>query len=382
LSRRTGRQRILFASFSPASPVINCRIRKAGGCGMQSYRVTKFGEPLEVVREANPSPQGSEVLLRVAGCGVCHSDIHLWDGYFDLGNGKKMPFGGEKTLPLTLGHEVAGEVVALGPGAKGVALGDRRLIFPWIGCGECSYCMGGNEHLCGKPRALGVQKHGGYADHILVPHPRYLLDYQGIAMELACTYACSGLTAYSALSKAGKLTDADPLLIVGAGGVGMAGIRLAKAVTGVAPIVADIDDKKLEAAKAAGAREVINSSAPDAAKRLFTMTGGGVAAAVDFVGAETSFNFAVGALRKGGRGIVVGLFGGAFTMPIPMFVFRAISITGSYVGSLSEMRDLLALAKAGHVQPIPLTKRPLAEAGATLADLKAGKIVGRVVLMP
>jgi D-arabinose 1-dehydrogenase-like Zn-dependent alcohol dehydrogenase len=349
---------------------------------MHSFRVTKFGQPLEATNEANPVPQGSEVLLKVTSCGVCHSDVHLWDGYFDLGNGKKMPFGGENALPLTLGHEIAGEVVAFGPEASGVKIGDRRVIFPWIGCGTCSYCQSGNEQLCGKPRALGVQKHGGYADHVLVPHARYLFDYAGVPSELACTYACSGLTAYGALRKAGKLGDSDPLLIVGAGGVGMAGIRLAKAVTGVAPIVADIDDKKLEAAKAAGAREVINSSAPDAGKHLFAMTGGGVAAAVDFVGAESSLTFAVNALRKGGKAVVVGLFGGGFAMPVPMFVFRAISITGSYVGNLTEMRELLALVKAGHVPPIPLTTRPLGEAGAALADLKAGKIVGRVVLQP
>ena len=349
---------------------------------MQSFRVTKFGQPLEAIKEANPTPQGSEILLKVTGCGVCHSDVHLWDGYFDLGNGRKMPFGGENSLPLTLGHEIAGAVVAFGPDAAGVKVGDRRVVFPWIGCGACSYCQSGNEQLCGKPRALGVQKHGGYADHVLVPHPRYLFDHEGLPTELACTYACSGLTAYGALRKAGKLGDGDPLLIVGAGGVGMAGIRLAKAVTGVAPIVADIDDKKLEAAKAAGARETINSAAPDAGKRLFAMTGGGVAAAVDFVGAESSLNFAVGALRKGGKAVVVGLFGGGFAMPVPMFVFRAISITGSYVGSLAEMRELLALVKAGHVPPIPLTTRPLAEAGNALADLKAGKVVGRVVLQP
>ncbi|HYM31913.1 MAG TPA: alcohol dehydrogenase [Candidatus Cybelea sp.] len=349
---------------------------------MQSYRVIKFGQPLEAVQEPAPAPKGSEVVLKVTGCGVCHSDVHLWDGYFDLGGGKKMPFGGEGTLPLTLGHEVAGEVTALGPEASGVKIGDRRVIFPWIGCGACSYCKSGNEHLCGKPRALGVQRHGGYADTIVVPHARYLLDYGNISTELACTFACSGLTAYSALKKCGQLSAGDPLLIIGAGGVGMAGIRLAKAVTGAAPIVADIDDRKLEAAKQAGAAETINSSAADAGKRLFAMTGGGVAAAIDFVGAEASTNFGNGALRKGGKLVIVGLFGGAFSMPIPMFPFRAITIQGSYVGSLAEMHELLALAKAGAVQPIPLATRPLSQAGATLADLKAGRIVGRVVLKP
>ena len=198
---------------------------------MQSYRITRFGQPLEAANEPDPSPKGSEVLLRVTGCGVCHSDLHLWEGFFDLGGGKKLPVGsGEGALPLTLGHEIAGEVIALGPEASGVALGDKRVVFPWIGCGACAYCQRGEEHLCGKSRALGVARPGGYSDRILVPHARYLLDYTGMPTELACTFACSGLTAYSALKKIGRLSESEPLLIVGAGGVGLAGVRLAKAV--------------------------------------------------------------------------------------------------------------------------------------------------------
>lgn len=350
---------------------------------MQSYRITRFGQPLEAQNEPDPQPKGSEVLLRVTSCGVCHSDVHLWEGFFDLGGGRKLPVGaGEGALPLTLGHEVAGEVIALGPEAQGVAIGDKRVVFPWIGCGACAYCQRGEEHLCSKSRALGVIRPGGYSDRILVPHARYLLDYSGLPTELACTFACSGLTAYSALKKIGRLSEGEPLLIVGAGGVGLAGVRLAKAVCGVAPFVADIDDSKLAAATAAGAAGVINSSAPDAGKALFKMTGGGALGAVDFVGAESSVNFGHMALRKGGRLVVVGLFGGTFTLPVPMFPLRAMTIGGSYVGSLAEMHELLALAKKGLVAPIPVKKRPLAEAGDTLGDLKAGKIVGRVVLTP
>jgi len=348
---------------------------------MLSYRVTKFGQPLEAATAADPVPKGTEVLLKVTGCGVCHSDLHLWDGYFDLGGGKKLPVGGEDRLPMTMGHEPAGEVVALGPDAKGVKLGDRRVMFPWIGCGTCAFCKAGDEQLCNKPQALGITRPGGYADRIMVPHSRYLLDYEGVPTDLACTLACSGLTAFGALKKIGKLGDGQPLLIVGAGGVGMAGVRLAKLVTGVAPIVADIDDKKLSAASQAGASETINTTAPDAVKRLLGMTGG-VVAAIDFVGSESSFQFGQASLRKGGKLVVVGLFGGSFTMPIPMLPFRNITLTGSYVGSLSEMQELMAHAKAGHVQPIPLTRRPLADVNQVLQELKAGKIVGRVVLTP
>lgn len=349
---------------------------------MLAYRITQFGAPLSAMQEANPKPKGSEVLLKVTGCGVCHSDVHIWDGYFDMGGGRKVPAISNDTLPVAMGHEVAGEVIELGPDAKGVKIGDRRVVYPWIGCGQCAICNRGEEHLCNKPRAIGVNRDGGFADHVLVPDAKYLVDYSGLDHDLACTFACSGLTAFSAIKKIGKIGAGGSLLIIGAGGLGLVGIKLAKAVTGVAPIVADIDDKKLEAAKAAGAAEVINSSAPDAAKRLIAMTGGGVTGAVDFVGAESSVKFGTGVLGKAGKLVIVGLFGGSITLPVPMFPFRSWSIQGSMTGSLAELEELIDLGRKGIVQSPPLATRPLAEAQKTVEELKAGKIVGRIVLHP
>lgn len=350
---------------------------------MRSFQVQTFGKPLCEAVTPTPVPQCTEVVVKITACGVCHSDVHLWDGYFDLGGGKKLAFGGGRAdvLPLTLGHEPAGEVVAVGPDAKGVKVGDRGIVYPWIGCGECSICKSGDEHLCNKPAALGIQKAGGYADHMLVPHPRYIVDFKPLPDTLACTYACSGVTAYSALLKAGKLGDKDPLLIVGAGGVGLNGVRLAKAVTGVAPYVADIDPRKKDAALAAGAREFIDASQADAGRNFVKATGG-AAVAIDYVGGEASAQLGFGAIRKGGKLVVVGLFGGTFTTPVPMFVMRAVTIQGSYVGSLAEFRALRDLVVSGALPPMPIATRPLAEAGRTIEDLKAGKIVGRVVLQP
>lgn len=349
---------------------------------MLAYRITQFGAPLAEMKEANPAPKGTEVLLKMTGCGVCHSDVHIWEGHFDMGGGRKVPAVSNDTLPLAMGHEVAGEVVALGPEATGVKVGDRRVVYPWIGCGQCATCKAGDEHLCNKPRAVGVNIDGGFADHVLVPHARYLLDYSGVEHDLACTFACSGLTAFSALKKIGRLGEGQPLLIIGAGGVGLAGVKLAKAVTGTAPIVADIDDKKLELAKQAGASDVINSTAADAVKRLVAQTGGGVAGAVDFVGAESSTKFGTSVLRKGGKLVIVGLFGGTFSVPVPMFPFRSWTVQGSMTGRLDELKELLDLGRKGLVQSPPISNRPLAQAGQTVEDLKAGRILGRVVLHP
>ena len=221
---------------------------------------------------------------------------------------------------------------------------------------------------------------GGYSDTVVVPHPRYLLDCDGIPAGLAATYMCSGLTAYSALKKIGQPASGEQLAIVGLGGVGMMGLQCARALFPDTPLVAvDVDDSKLQAALDNGAAAAYNATDKNAVKQLLKATGG-VAAAVDFVGSEASLGFANRAVRKGGKVIIVGLFGGAFSMPIPLFPLRAISLIGSYVGTLAETRELLELAKTGRLQPIPIAQRPLTEASQTLDDLRAGRVLGRVVL--
>jgi len=349
---------------------------------MLSLQVQEFGKPLAQVLRETPQPQGTEVLLRVGSCGVCHSDLHLHDGYFDLGGGNKLDLTRSMQLPRTLGHEVAGTVVAVGPEAVGVRIGERRVVFPWIGCGRCAVCLAGDEHLCAAPRGLGVQRDGGFADHIIVPHPRVLLEFDPLPEDQAATLACSGLTAYSALKKVPSLGPADPLLIIGAGGVGLSGIRLAHRMLGVAPIVVELDKGKWDIAREAGAGEMVDPAAEGALKSLLKATGGGVAAAVDFVGAAATFSFGFGALRKSGKLICVGLFGGSAPVLPVMVAMKAVTVTGSYVGSLAEMHELMAIARAGELPAMPLATRPLAEAMAAMDDLRAGRVKGRAILRP
>lgn len=349
---------------------------------MLSWQIEEFGKPLAQAVRETPRPQGSQVLLRVGACGVCHSDVHLHDGYFLLGDGHKLDLSRGIAPPRTLGHEIAGTVVALGPDAQGVAVGDRRVVFPWIGCGRCSLCTAGSEHLCNAPQGLGVQRDGGFADHVLVPDARYLLAFDPLPDEQACTLACAGLTAYSALRKAAPLNAADALLIIGAGGVGLSGIRLARKLFEQPPIVAEIDRSKWDLAREAGAGDVIDPAAPDAVKALMKATGGGVAVAIDFVGAATTFAFGLAVLRKAGKLVSVGLFGGGTQVMPALVALKALNICGSYVGSLQEMHELLAIARAGTLPPLPVTTQPLASANQVLADLKAGHVRGRSVLIP
>lgn len=346
---------------------------------MRVFRTTTAAGPLESVDLPTPEPSGREVLLQTLATGVCHSDVHLHDTHFDLGNGRKLPAGGPG---MVLGHEIAGTVAAVGPDAVGVAVGDTCVAYPWIGCGECALCAAGDEHLCAAPAALGIQRPGGFADHVLVPDARYLLPAGELPPARACTCACSGLTAYSALRKVGALAGGDALVIVGAGGVGLNAIHLAPRLTGVLPVVVDVSAARLEAASAAGARATVNAAAEDALQRLATATGGGAAAAIDFVGSESSGALAQRALRKGGKLVIVGLFGGTFSMPLPMIPLLGRTIQGSYVGSLAEMRELMGLLRTGAIPAIPVHERRASADAATAAldDLRQGSITGRVVL--
>ena len=260
---------------------------------MQSQAITEFGKPLQLVETPTPTPTGTEVLLKVHNAGVCHSDVHIHDGYFDLGGGNKLPMASMK-LPHTLGHEIEGEVVAVGPDVKDVKVGQRFAAFPWIGCGKCPACERGEENICvGGPRQLGCSSGvaGGYATHVMVPHPKYLLDYGKTDPALGAAYMCSGLTAFSAMKKIGKLGRNDQVLVLGVGGVGMMGVQFAKALFGKGPLAADIDDEKLAAAKKHGASATYNTKDPDSAKKLMADTGGGAYAVVDLVGSENSLAF-------------------------------------------------------------------------------------------
>jgi D-arabinose 1-dehydrogenase-like Zn-dependent alcohol dehydrogenase len=347
---------------------------------MQMHRqsLMAYGAPLCETVVDIPQPRGSEVVVRIERCGVCHSDLHMQDGYFALGADKKLDVRAGRTLPFTLGHEIAGKVEAAGPDSD-TKSGARVAVYPWVGCGQCAACKLGDENICTAPRHLGINVDGGFATYVLVPHPRYLIDYTPLPAGYAGALMCSGLTAYAALKRLADRAARAPLLLIGLGGVGLMGLALARAMYGTAPLVADIDPKKREAALAAGAAEAFDPSDPNARKALLRASGG-IYAACDFAGSDASLNFATGVLAKGGKVVVTGLIGGAYSSAVAMFPLKAMTIEGTSTGTLAEARELIALVRAKKIAPPPLAERPLAQASATLDDLRAGRIVGRVVL--
>ena len=350
---------------------------------MKSYRVIESGAPLIECELNIPTPKNSEVLIRTIACGVCHTDIHIHDGFFDMGNGKKM--ASRLKEPLTMGHEIFGEVVAIGESVKDVEIGKKFVVYPWIGCGECKSCIEDNEHECGPLTAqnLGVSVDGGYGEFVLVKDPKYLFDAGDTPDELAGSYACRGLTAYSALKKANPKLNDKKLVIISAGGLGLLAVKIAQAAFNINPIVVDIDDAKLATAKAAGASEVINSLHEGAKERIIELTGGGATAVIDYVGAEASvkFGYDLFGFNKNGLYILVGMLGGKFEVQLPLMTFSSRTLKGVYLGSIKEMAELMELVKAGKIEPVPVETRHISKVNDTIKKLKAGKIKGLVSLI-
>ena len=348
------------------------------------YCVTKHNAPLEQMECPTPEPAGAEVLIRMTGAGLCHSDIHLWEGTYDLGSGNRLTLKDRGiTLPLTMGHEIAGEVVKTGPDAKGVKLGASVVVYPWLGCGECLTCKRGDENLCTiKGHAMGVFRPGGFAEYVLVPHARYCIDLGTLDPASAAPLACSGVTTYSALKKFGDKIKDEPVVIIGAGGLGHMALTVLAAMGGKGAIVVEIDAKKREAAMQAGALSTVDGAAADASQHIMRATGGGALCVLDLVGAATTIGLGVATLKKGGDIVVVGLYGGELKLPTVYFPLRGMGIRGSYVGTIPDLKELVALAQKGALKPIKVTRRKLSEANAAVHDLKAGKVVGRVVFVP
>ena len=348
---------------------------------MHAWCVVENGQPLARIESPTPVPTGTEVLIEVTHCGVCHSDLHFWQGYYEMGGGKRMMLAERGvTLPRAIGHEILGRVAALGPDAAGVAVGDRRIVYPWIGCGQCARCRAGDDNMCLKQRSLGVMQGGGFGSHVVVPHERYLVDPGDVDPAVAATFGCSGITVLSAIRKAMPLEPDEPILLVGAGGLGLAAIGMLRALGHRAIVSIDLSAEKRAAALAAGASAVVDGSVPDVPHAILDATGGPVMAVLDFVNGSATAQWGMAALAKGGRMIQVGVFGGELTVSLVGLIFRASTIMGSNTGTPADLREVARLARDGRLAPLPVTTVPRDQANAALMRLHDGAVTGRLVL--
>ncbi len=347
---------------------------------MRRQSLVKFDAPLCETIIETPKPQGGEVLMRIERCGLCHSDLHIQDGYADLGGGKKLDTTRGMTLPFTLGHEIAGTVEEVGAEVSMDLVGASKAVFPWIGCGQCRDCLNGDENLCVKQRFLGVAIDGGFASHVLVPDARYLLDYDPLPVNQAATLMCSGVTAYGALKRLVDRPRQRNLLLIGLGGVGMMGLAFAQAMFRQKTSVADLSPAARETALKNGAAIAYDPSEPDVVKRIVKETDGGFDEIVDFAGNEKSMAFAVSVIARGGKIVVSGLMGGNFSLPMVQWIYKRMTIEGFMVGTLAEAQELMALARSGKIRPTPMREEPMADVQKWIDALRAGKVVGRIVL--
>jgi propanol-preferring alcohol dehydrogenase len=327
---------------------------------MKAARIVNVKEPLQIQQLETPAPRGGEVLVRIISSGVCHSDIHLWEGGYEGIEGQflKTTDRGVR-YPLTPGHEIAGIVEAMGEGVEAFSKGDRVVVFPWVGDGICPACREGEENLCDKPRSLGIYVDGGYAEYVLVPSYKYLIKIgDGLDIDMAATLSCSVLTAYTAVKNASLRPD-DNVVIVGTGGLGLMAIQVVKSLTGARVIAMDIDDHKLQVAKENGADSVI-----------------------DFVNASKTVETDMQILRRRANVVLVGLYGGELRLNLVSMPTGAHKLIGSYTGNLRDLAELVSLAERGIIKPIVSNKFRLEQATEALTMLREGKITGRGVLKP
>ena len=350
---------------------------------MKSAQIPGPNEPLTISESENPRPQGTQVLLKVKSEGVCHSDLHLWEGGYDLGDGQflKVTDRGVR-YPVTPGHEIVGTIEEIGENVSNVLVGDDVLVFPWMGCGECPACKVGNENLCDAPKSMGLFQNGGYADYTLIPDSKYLAKLDGVDPDAATSLACSGLTAYTAVKKANQ-NSPEFVVIIGAGGLGLMGVQIASEITDAKIICVDLDDKKLETAKEMGAHFTVNSKDSDTVKKILSICNDkGADSVIDFVNAPPTVKTGLAVLRKRGNLILVGLFGGSLEISLVSIPLKSIIIQGAYTGNYNDMVELLDLARKGVINPVISKRYSLEDANAALEDLKARKIIGRAVINP
>lgn len=359
---------------------------------MKAASITKPKAPLEFISKETPKPIGSQVLVRVQACGVCHSDIHLWEGGYDGPDGEflKATDRGVR-YPLIPGHEIAGEVAEVGEEVASLDLfkkNSKVIVYPWLGEGMCPACREGNENLCDRPRSLGIYNDGGYSEYVLVPSYRYLLnitddiDTGSFDANTACTLTCSSLTAYGAINNA-NLRPYDTAVIIGAGGLGLMAIQLAKAITGSTVIAMDLDDNKLKSAKENGADFIVNSKKENAVIAVMEATQKlGADAVIDFVNSSKSTEVDMQLLRKRARLVLVGLYGGALKLNLISLPTKAYKLIGSYTGNIAQLAELVSLTRRGVIKPLVSDKFKLEQATEALSKLKEGKVVGRGVINP
>jgi propanol-preferring alcohol dehydrogenase len=321
-----------------------------------------------------PRPAPGEVLLEVESAGLCHSDLEIMD----------WPAGTQPwELPFTLGHETAGTVAALGPGASGFAEGDPVLVFAMWGCGSCRFCVTGAANLCTRRPARpgsGIGADGGLAEYLLVPSPRFLVPIDGLDPVTAAPLADAALTPYHALRQRLPLRPGASVVVIGAGGLGHIAVQLLRALTPARVVAVDVRESARELALAAGAHAALDGNGLDAAGVREETGADGAALVLDFVGVDSTLRLASDVVEMDGHVTIVGLGGGSFptaSVALP----RQWSASRISYGTIPELREVVELARNGTIQ-IAVARFSLDTALDGYRRLRESAVVGRAVAVP
>lgn len=340
---------------------------------MKAARLNEQGGNFVIEDLPTPIPGPGQVLVRIAGAGACHSDLHIKAG--DL---QGFP------LPQTLGHENAGWIEAFGAGAEGQGfeIGEAVVVFGGWGCGHCRFCLGGHEQLCNTFLWGGMGPAGGYAEFLVVPSVRELLKADGLDPVLAAPLTDAALTPYSAVKKTlPRLVPGTSAVLIGAGGLGQYGIQFLKQLSPAKVIVVETDESKAKTARALGADATVNPRDDDAADQIRALTGeDGAAAVLDFVGIDATMALGASLLGRQSIFVLVGLAGGTLPFSFMGLPSEAVVTTSNW-GSRNELEEVLALARTGSLVS-NIEQHPLSEINEVFERLATGQIAGRAVLVP
>ena len=318
-----------------------------------------------------PEPSSDQVLVRVVGAGVCHSDLHVLDGMFD----------DFLRFPVTMGHEIAGRVEALGPEARDLSVGEPVVVMVGWGCGHCEWCVSGHEQLCLQGDEAGATRDGGFAELVLVPHRRHVVPLGSIDPLEATPFGCAALCSYAAVKRVRPhLAGGSTCVIVGAGGLGQYAIQFARLLTGATVVAVDAREERLAQAKELGADHGVGAG-PEAAEAILELTGGrGAQAVVDFVGTDDSLALAARVVGRRGLVALLGLAGGQVPFGFYSLAPEA-ALTTVVAGTVLDLQEVVRLAQAGRITGRVQTY-PLERINEALDDLRAGRVEGRAAVTP
>lgn len=334
---------------------------------MKAAVVNQFKEKLEVKEVEIPTPGNGEILIKMEACGVCHTDLHAAHGDWPV----------KPKLPVIPGHEGIGIVEKLGDNVTSLKIGDRVGV-PWLfkACGECEYCLSGQETLCLDQLNGGYSADGAFAEYCVAPADYVARIPDGVDPVEIAPILCAGVTTYKALKVSGAKAG-DWVAIYGIGGLGHIALQYAKAM-GFNAIAVDIQDDKLELAKELGADITINGRKVDPAKEIKNKVGG-AQTAISVAVTKSAFEQAYHSVKRGGSVVLVGLPNDEIPVPIFDTVLNGVSVKGSIVGTRKDMQEALQFAADGKVRAIVSTAK-IDDINDVFDKMEKGKISGRVVL--